>query len=61
MGIKRAITDYVKGQYTVGNCDVCGHGATAAPGCACKASWCPCHKAFYGHSAHRCSDRPEDH
>lgn len=62
MGIKRAITDYVKGQYTVGNCNDCGHGSTAAPGCACMAAaWCPCHRGFYGHSAHGCSGRAEDH
>ncbi|MFI6496943.1 hypothetical protein [Nonomuraea typhae] len=55
------ITDYVKGQYTRGNCGECGHGSTAEPGCSCMAAWCPCHKAAFGHSAHGCSDRPEDH
>lgn len=54
MGLKRAVTDYIKGQSTVGNCGECGHVATASPGCSCGGSWCPCHKAYYGHSAHFC-------
>ena len=49
-----AIKDYLHGVSTKGICGECSHGATAVPGCACRAEWCPCHKAYYGHGAHGC-------
>lgn len=57
--IARAVRDYVTGSHTRGACMDCGHGATAAAGCACPAAWCPCHRAAYGHGGHGCT--PDRH
>lgn len=54
-----AMKSWVKGTVThaSGNCAGCGHGNKAAAGCHCPSSWCPCHRAYFGHGGHGCDNR----